>query len=81
MASMTFTRASDGKQLNMDSSPQYSLPKAFGWVPGSVECRRVGGDADHNTYDVYAKLNPDSSAVKLGVLVQQTTDAIWRRYK
>lgn len=82
MASMVFTRGSDGKQLRFDSSPQFSLPKAFAWVEGSVELRRTATERDTVTFDVYAKLTPDDSKLsKMGVLVQKTREAIWRGYK
>lgn len=82
MGSMNFTRASDGKTISFDSSPQYTLPKAFGFVEGSVELRVEEETPMLNTYSVYAKQDREATSLsKVGVLKQKTRAAIWAGQK
>ena len=78
---MTFVRASDGSRMSFDSSPQYSLPKAYGWAPNTVELEKTVETPDLRTFTVRARSTDDSPLSVMGVLHQTTKEAIWRKYK
>lgn len=78
MGSMTFVGTTEGRRLSFDSSPQYSLPKTYGWVEGSLELSKEREDSEQIVYSVRARVSSESpEPVFVGTLFQKTRDAIW----
>ena len=78
MGSMTFVKKDTGARNSFDSSPQYSLPKMYGYAPDSVELVEINRTDLTITYNVHAKSTASSERSELvGTLFQKTRQAIW----
>ena len=83
MGSITFHRH-DGVNGNItskrsfDSSPQFSLPKMFGFSPETYRQEALSESDASRVYAIYAAMTPQGEPARVGTLYAKTRDQIRR---